>query len=96
MSAIDSDHIRSALKTKLGCEEVSSDHYRYILRDQKGTILASTKISHGPKHPISDSLLTKMARQMRLGTKANFVAMVNCTLKKEDCLTIILAISGQP
>ena len=96
MAALDSDAVRKALTTKLGCvEDSSGDHYRYILRDGTGHILGSTKISHGPKHTVGDALIPKMARQLNLGTSANFVAMVKCTKSGEECLAIIVTISSQ-
>jgi hypothetical protein len=96
MAALDSERVKSALISKLKCKQDESDHHRYILYDRDGkTILASTKISHGSKHDIGDTLLSLMARQMRLGTKANFVGMVQCTLSYEDCLTIIKSMSSQ-
>ena len=82
MAALDSDKVSSAFREKMGCvEERSNDHIRYILWDG-GTILCRTKISHGPKHTIDPALIAKMAQQFRLGTSANFVAMVQCTKSK--------------
>ncbi len=96
MPALDSDDVRSALKTKLRCKEVPSSHYRYILYDEdQKTILATTIVSHGPKHQIGDGLLSKMARQMNLGTVANFVGMVRCPKTREECLAIIKSLSAQ-
>ena len=95
MPALDSNDVRSALKNKLGCQEQSTDHYRDILYDEAGRILATTKVSHGPKHTIGDNLIPKMARQIKLGTTANFVALVRCTKSREDCLAVIKAISSQ-
>lgn len=89
MAALDSDKVSSALKDKMGCvEERGSDHIRYVLRDGD-TILCRTKISHGPKHAIGATLISKMAHQLRLGSAANFVAMVQCTKSTEECLAII-------
>jgi hypothetical protein len=93
MAALDSDRVRTALETKLGCKPDETDHHRFVLRDEDGTILASTKISHGPKHSIGPTLIAKMARQIRLGTSANFVAMVKCPLTRDECLTIIRSLS---
>lgn len=96
MAALDSERVKSALTSKLKCKLHESDHHRYILYDADGkTILASTKISHASKHDIGDTLISLMARQMRLGTKANFVAMVQCTLSYEQCLAIIKSMSPQ-
>ncbi|SRR5579885_1291030 len=96
MGALDSERVKSALMTKLKCRQDESDHHRYLLYAEDGkTILASTKISHGRRHDIGDALISLMARQMRLGTKANFVGMVQCTLSREDCLRIIRSVSSQ-
>lgn len=95
MAALDSDKVQNLLLNKLGCvPDEGKDHRYYILKDAKGTILARTKISHGPKHTITDNLVTAMARQIKLGTAKNFVAFVQCTLSKEECLKIIEAASS--
>jgi hypothetical protein len=91
MAALDSDKVSSALKEKMGCvEERGNDHIRYILWDGD-MILCRTKISHSPKHIIGPTLVAKMAQQFRVGTSANFVAMVQCTKSKQECLAIIRA-----
>jgi len=96
MASLESDKVRSALTSKMKCSEQSSDHYRYILFDEDGkTILATTMVSHGGKHTIGDTLIPKMARQMKLGTSANFVGMVQCTKSREDCIAIIKATNPQ-
>lgn len=96
MAALDSERVKSALTSKLKCRVQESDHHRYILYDDdEKTILASTKISHASKHDIGDTLISLMARQMRLGTKANFIGMVQCTLSREQCLAIIKSMSSQ-
>jgi hypothetical protein len=89
MAALDSDKVRQELRNKLGCrEETGKDHYWYIL-EENGKILSKTKVSLGPKHTIGDTLISKMTRQIKLGTAANFVGMVSCTMTKEQCLTVI-------
>lgn len=96
MAALDSERAKHALLSKLQCRQDESDHHRYILYSEDGkTILGSTKISHGPRHDLGDTLISLMSRQMRLGTKANFVGMVQCTLSREDCLAIIKSMSSQ-
>jgi hypothetical protein len=93
MASLDSDKVRKELQTKLGCkEETGKDHYWYILRDNKGEFLSSTKVSLGPKHTIGDTLISKMTRQIRLGTAANFVGMVNCTKTREECLAVVYSL----
>lgn len=96
MAALDSERVRSALTSKLKCKQSESDHHRFIPYDDDGkTILATTKISHGSKHDIGDTIISLMARQMRLATKANFVGMVQCTLSYEECLKIIKSMTSQ-
>jgi len=90
MASLDSDAVRTALTRKLGCkEEKDSDHIRFVLRDTNNKILSRTMISHGSKHVITDNLINKMTRQIKLGTNNNFVRMVQCSLTAEDCLRII-------
>jgi hypothetical protein len=94
MASLDSDKVRQELKNKLGCEEqTGKDHYWYNLKDEDGTLLSRTKVSLGAKHIIGDTLISKMTRQIRLGTAGNFVAMVNCSKSREDCLAIIRNLS---
>lgn len=94
MAVVDSENAQKALMRKLGCNEhPEGDHIRYVLRDETGTILSSTYISHGSRHDIRDGLISKMAKQLRLGTSANFVGMVNCSKSKEECIEIIKALS---
>ena len=90
MASLESDKVRRALASKLGCkEENAKDHIWFLLRDEKGKLLSKTKISHGPKHRIGDTLIGKMTRQIMLGTSSNFVSLVNCTKTREECLAII-------
>ncbi len=96
MAALDLDRVRAALTAKLGCKPDETDHHRYVLRDEHGTVLAYTKVSHGPKHVIGPTLISKMARQMRLGPSINFVMMVRCELHREACIEIIKQLSSQP
>jgi len=96
MASLDSDKVQAALKTKLKCSEEKGDHYWYTLYDDDGkTVLGRTMISHGKKHSLGSSLIHSMTRQLRLGTSANFVAMVQCTKSREDCLTVIKDLSSK-
>jgi hypothetical protein len=95
MAALDSEEVKKALKNKLGCiEEVDGDHIRYSLWEN-GKLLSRTKISHGPRHTIGDTLVSKMSRQIKLGTNSNFVGMVSCSLSKEKCVEIIRTLASQ-
>jgi len=90
MASLDSDKVKDQLRNKLGCTELKGkDHHFYILNDDTGKMLSKTKVSRGAKHIIGDTLISKMTRQIGLGTAANFVAMVKCSKTKEECLAII-------
>jgi hypothetical protein len=90
MASLESDKVREQLQNKLGCtEETGKDHYWYVLKDETGKLISRTKVSLGPKHTIGDTLISKMTRQIGLGTAANFVGMVKCTKNREECLAII-------
>jgi hypothetical protein len=89
MASLDSDEVIRALKIKLGCrEDVGRDHIRYELWDGE-MLLSRTKVSHGAKHTIGESLINKMARQIGLGTNSNFVGLVKCSKSKDECLKIV-------
>jgi hypothetical protein len=89
MACLDSDKVRQQLVGKLGCrEETGKDHYWYVL-EENGKIISKTKVSLGSKHSIGDTLISKMTRQIRLGTAANFVGMVSCTKSRNECLEVI-------
>lgn len=89
MPSLESDELDQVLVVKLGCErDESGDHIQFFVYDG-GRVVARTKISHGPKHTISSPLVTKMARQLKLSTAGNLVALVNCSLEREDCLEIM-------
>lgn len=91
MASLDSEEVKRALKSKLGCtEEVGHDHIRYVLKVE-GRVVSRTKISHGARHALGDTLINKMTHQIKLGTNANFIALVQCTKTGEECLSVILA-----
>ncbi len=95
MATLESDKVDAALETKLGCEvdRKKKDH-NYFWVKENNVVLARTKISKGPKHTITENLVTMMARQLQLGVAGNLVKFVGCTLGKDDCLAIIRAASG--
>jgi hypothetical protein len=97
MASLDSDKVRQELRSKLGCkEETGKDHYWYNLEDANGKLISRTKVSLGPKHTIGDTLISKMTRQIGLGTMSNFAGMVSCTKTKEQCLAVINAQCSKP
>jgi len=90
MAKLDSEETRKKLTGKLGCEEnTQKDHIWFTLRDQDGTILGRTKISHGPRHDIGDTLISLMAKQLRLGSANNLKGLVDCSKTREECEEII-------
>jgi hypothetical protein len=94
MASLDSDEVRSQLKTKMRCTEETGDHYSYTLYDDDGkTILARTKISLGAKHTLGDTLIHLMTRQLKFGTAKNLIAMVKCYKTREEILAIVKSLS---
>jgi hypothetical protein len=91
MAALDSEDVKKAPKTKMGCvEEVGRDHIRYSLWEGE-TLLSRTKISHGPRHTIGDVLINRMTHQFKLGTNRNFIDVVSCAKDRTACLAVIKA-----
>jgi hypothetical protein len=96
MASLDSDEVRSQLKTKMHCAEETGDHYSYTLYDDDGkTIPARTKISLGAKHALGDTLIHLMTRQLRFGTAKNFIAMVKCHKNREEMIAIVKSLSAK-
>lgn len=90
MAALDSEEVKRILLSKLGCEpDNKRDHFWFVLKDEDGTLLARTCISHGPRHDIGPKLVTKMARQLKLQTAGLLIELVACTKTKEECLAVI-------
>jgi len=82
--------VRKALLLKLeAVEDKSRRHPRYEIYDETGKLVGSTHISHGARD-INDSLLTLMARQLKI-TTSEFRAIVVCELERLDYLRL----SGQ-
>jgi hypothetical protein len=95
MATLQSDKLHEALTKKLNCEIdlKKRDHNWYYVRDA-GKIVASTFMSKGAKHTISDILVSKMAKQLKVGTSGMLIRFVGCTISREDCLKIIRATIG--
>lgn len=82
MPTLDSAETHRAFTGKLGAEEDPSrgDHRFYVFRVGT-TVVATTKISRGSRHTISDDLVARMARQ--LGVTSNALSQaVSCSLGK--------------
>jgi hypothetical protein len=98
MATLQSDKLHEALTKKMNCEIdlKKRDHNWYYVKDA-GKAVASTFMSKGAKHTISDMIVSKMAKQLKVGTSGTLVKFVACTVSKEDCLKIIRAtLAAQP
>jgi hypothetical protein len=96
MATLESDVVHDKLTNKLHCkvDTKKKDHDWYFVHDTNGTFLSSTFMSKGAKHTLGDKLVGNMARQLCLGTSANFVNFVACQIDKGECLAIIRACLG--
>jgi len=74
---------------KKGFIEKNTHHiiFRLYVDGEKTDVC--TYLSHG-KHECSDSLLGKMAKQLRL-TRAQFDAFIDCTLSMEAYIEMLMA-----
>jgi hypothetical protein len=87
MPTLDSDAVAEALLGTMQARTENRSHRYFYIYDDEGTRISQTHISHGRKHPIGSSLLTQMARQLRLDTARDLVDLVRCPLSREDALT---------
>lgn len=77
----------AATVQKKGFLEVRNrDHVVFVFTDAGGKPDAKiqTKVSHGAGNDISDSLLVFMAKQMKLGRKAELEKFVECSISEEE------------
>lgn len=90
--------LRSCLTGKLRAEESSGSHPTFRIKDDRGVVIATTRISHSWRHSttISDNMVQQIARQLRLPTSSQLVALVECTLSRENYLDIVLPRNGEP
>ena len=88
--------LRSCLTGKLRAEESSGSHPTFRIKDENGVIIATMRVSHSWRHStiISDSMVQQIARQLRLSTSSQLVALVECTLSRENYLDIVLPRNG--
>jgi len=95
MATLESDKVREILTSKLKCEVEKSkrDHDWFVVKDQ-GQVLATTSMSKGSKETLRDTLVSYMAKQLKLGGAGNFVKLVGCKLSRDECITIIRNVSG--
>lgn len=75
-----------AAKNKGYLEIRRGDHIFYRFKDAEGKIVDSihTKVSHGGNGDISESLLSKMYKQMLFTTKADLVDFIACTVTEDE------------
>ena len=80
--------VERALTKKGFTLEKKRDHnYYFLYLNGKKTII-NTKVSHGSHKDISDGLLNKMMKQMKL-PKKEFDEYMNCTFSKEEYLNYL-------
>lgn len=81
-------NVERALTKKGFTLEKKRDHnYYFLYLNGKKTII-NTKVSHGSHKDISDGLLNKMMKQMKL-PKKEFDEYMNCTFSKEEYLNYL-------
>lgn len=87
MSKVDYREVRSALLSKGVAEEGLASHHVLFWIKVSGKMYRVTKFSHSARGQISTSLISEIARQMRLTAKElrQFVA---CPLSREDWLQL--------
>jgi len=86
MSVLDSKKTIKNLKNK-GFVSNKTDHIILELW-HNGKFVLHTKISHGSKHDITESLIHKMAHQCML-PRQSFIDLANCPLSHSDYLNIL-------
>ncbi|MDO5845262.1 MAG: hypothetical protein Q4Q53_08995 [Methanocorpusculum sp.] len=75
----------SAAVKKGFSENRRKDHIVFILSDEDGdNTRIHTKISHGGGDDISDSLVSKMYKELCFPTKEDFRRFVECKLSEND------------
>lgn len=89
MATLESDKVDRALRGKMKAERLDRADWRYVVYNQEGKQVSTTRISKGAKHTLSAGRLSLMARQLGLDTQQQLVDLVSCTLNREDALTII-------
>ncbi len=70
-------------------EREDTGDWFFIIRNDKGDFIASTSISKGAKHTLSEIRVNQMAHQLRLSTSKQFVDLVMCTLSRGKALKIM-------
>jgi hypothetical protein len=91
MARLGSDDVAAALCTKLDATVKSKHDIYYVIRDEDGTQISYTRISHGPRHTLSDRRVSEMARQLRLDGAQSLVDLVQCALERDGALGMMRA-----
>jgi hypothetical protein len=89
MPTLESDKVTKALTGKMQAEYVESGDRYFVISNDEGIFVASTSISKGAKHTLSEQRVSDMKRQLRLSTSKQFVDLVNCPLSREEALKIM-------
>lgn len=88
MSTLNVKEINSKLQKKGFVKEDTDHHCFYYVHNGKKTSIW-TKTSFGSHKDIGDSLILKMARQVRL-KKPEFMKLIECTLSAEEYKRILI------
>jgi hypothetical protein len=86
---LDSDKVDRALRVKMKAECLNRGDLYYRVYNDQGIRVGSTIISKGSKHSLGPGRVSKMARQLGLDTREQFVDLVKCPLSREDALKIM-------
>ena len=87
MVVLKSRDVVSGLRKK-GFKPSEGDHTHLVfhLNDQMTSI--RTKVSHGSRNEINDSLISKMSAQIKL-EKNEFVNLVKCPLTEQEFIALL-------
>lgn len=84
---MDVKDIRRTLVGKLHAIEDRKPHHVFFYLDIGGRQYRATKLSHGAKGQIDDSLVSLIAKQLRL-QKQELVSLVDCALTQDEYLRL--------
>ena len=74
--------------TKKGFKKAENDHTHLVLYAGEKMTSVRTKVSHGSKGEINDSLINKMSAQIKL-EKVEFINLVKCPLSQEQYFALL-------
>lgn len=89
MATLESDKVEKSLKNKMEAEREDAGDWFFVIYDDNGNYIASTSLSKGAKHTLSEKRVNQMAHQLRLSTSKQFVDLVRCTLSRAKALEIM-------